>query len=443
MGQKFSPWLSEGGIIRMRVRIEIDYLLALSKKHIIRTFTAQEKKKLQCFQNLKDTELLEIKKIEKTTRHDIAALISYLRKKLSDGGFADVNEYIHFGLTSEDINNLAWRVGLSCARDRVLIPFIRNLIRELIRIAEEYKSTIMLARTHGQAAIPTTFGKEIINVAVRLSSQEIKLKRFCFLGKTNGAVGNLSSLAYVYPRVDWITFFNAFVRQLGMKNLYYTTQVNPNDDIVEYLQIMERINVILHAFAGDMWRYISDGLVIQKAAGIGSSTMPQKINPIDFEHSEGVTEIANGLLQVLCEQLPQTRLSRDLSDTPLFRYLGEIHAATADALFRITESLKHISFDGKLARKMVWENLSILSEPLQLLLKKAQMQDAYTTVRKYTQGKQFSKTSWKELIDLLIRESGVTDNAVIIRLTSLSPDTYIGEASRLVDKGIREIKKTE
>jgi len=443
LGEELAPWFSEAGLIQARVIIEIQYLMALSRIHVIRTLTVKEKQLLSQYTHLNDASLEKVKKFEKTTNHDVQAVVVFLREEFSKTSLADSAEYIHFGLTSEDVNNLSWRLNLVSARDSKLIPIIDGLTHQLAILAEKYKALSMLARTHGQPAIPTTFGKELINVVIRLYQQRKKLVSHKFFGKSNGAVGNYTALSYSYPSIDWISFSDTFIKSLGLEATHFTTQVNPNDDIIEYLQIVERMNIILHSFASDMWRYISDDLIIQKPTGVGSSTMPQKINPIHFEHSEGVTEIANGLIGVLVTRLGESRLQRDLSDTPLFRFLGEIHATTIDALQRITYLLSRIYPNEVVMHTQLWHNWVILAEPLQLILRKAGVKDGYAVVKKYTQGKKFDETSWKKLLDNIVHEYDISDKNISVQLQQLSPDTYLGKAANLVDLGLKELQKKD
>lgn len=413
IGEQLAPWFSEAALIKTRVRIEISYLTFLSRKKIIPPFS------LKKF----DPDVVRIKEIEKKTRHDVHAVVVYLQEELKKIGFSDVARFVHFGLTSEDINNLAWRIGLTRARDVIVVPTLGELIEMLGMLAKKYKALAMLGRTHGQPAVPTTFGKEIINYAVRLHKQKNKLTAFQFQGKLNGAVGNFNALDFMYPRVDWVKVSDEFIQSFGFLPNHFTTQVHPNDDVVEYLQIIERISTIVHAFCQDMWRYISDDLIVQKPIGVGSSTMPHKVNPIDFEHSEGVTEIANGLINVLVTRLGESRLQRDLSDTPLLRYVGEIHAATIDALKRVTTALTHIKPHEKTMHEMLNKNWAILSEAVQLTLRKTG--GTYDAVRKQTQGKMFTPGMWEKTFG---------------KKRELTPETYIGKAVELTEEGLRAIR---
>lgn len=415
LGQELAPWFSEAALIKTRVHIEISYLTFLSRKKIVSPFS------LKKF----NPDIVRIKEIEKITHHDVQAVVVYLQEVLEKTNLADVARFVHFGLTSEDINNLSWRIALTNARSTVLVPSLNELIAALGIVAKKYKALPMLARTHGQPAVPTTFGKEIINYAVRLHEQQKKFTAFQFQGKLNGAVGNFNALHFTYPRTDWIKLSDEFLRSFGFIPNHFTTQVHPNDDVIEYLQIIERINTIVHGFCQDMWRYISDDLVLQKSTGVGSSTMPQKVNPIDFEHSEGVTEIANGLINVLVTRLGESRLQRDLSDTPLFRYLGEIHAATIDVQKRVTHALERIKPNEKAMKDVLNKNWAILAEPMQLLLKKQKNKNAFEKVKKQTQGKQFTQERWEKIFG---------------GHEQLTPETYIGKAVELTEEGLHRIQ---
>lgn len=443
VGEELSPYLSEGALMRARVYIELTYLSELSEAGIIRPFIDEERATLKAFEDLQAYQLERIKEIEASSHHDMHAVTVFLKEQLSATTLSDVTEFIHFGLTSEDVNNLAWRVNLQLAKHEVLVPILGALVEQLAAVADSEKFTPMLARTHGQPAIPTTFGKEMINFAMRLEEKRKMLDAWKFQGKLNGAVGNFNALALAYPKVDWVSFSDHFIRTLGLSPLHFTTQVNPNDDVVTYLAAIAQVNTIVHSLDQDMWRYISDGLVVQKQIGVGSSTMPQKINPIDFEHSEGMTEMANGMIEVLTARLPESRLQRDLSDSPLFRFLGEIHAATIDAWGRTQRGIEKSATDRQALHDLLWSNWAILSEPLQLLLRQAGILGGYETVRRLTQGKQFSENGWREMIEQLIGDLEISGEELLTALRSLTPDTYIGYAAKLTQMGIEQIKEAK
>lgn len=440
VGRELAPYFSEGGLIRARFHIESRYLLALSQEGIVRPFTSGEIRLLESFDTPLHASLERVKQIETKTHHDVQAAVVFLKEALAGTSLADIREFVHFGLTSEDVNNLAWRVSLLLARNEVLLPSLGELTQQFTDVADAYKALPMLGRTHGQPAIPTTFGKEVVNFAVRLQKEKKDMAGFTFRGKLNGAIGNFNALSFAYPRVDWPAFSDNFIRRLGFEPNHFTTQVNPNDDVAEYLQMLERTNAIIHGFDKDMWRYISDEWVLHKPRGVGSSTMPQKINPIDFEHSEGMTEIANGMIGVLTARLVESRLQRDLSDTSLFRFLGDIHAASVDAWRKAGIGLDRSMPNVDAMHDALRKNWAILSEPVQLLLRQAGVAGGYEAIRTDTQGKQFSEAEWKSMIDALI-DTHALGEPVRTLLRALTPDTYIGQAVRLTEEGVRLIRE--
>lgn len=443
VGTELRPWISEFGLNRARLFVASQYLTALSHSGVIRPLSDQDIAFLEDLSlnfSLKDED--RVKVIEEKTHHDVTAVIRFLDEKLSDSPLTDVREFIHYGLTSDDINNLAWRIALREIRNRVLEPALIYQLTDLTDIAQKHKEIPMLGRSHGQPAVPTTFGKEMINFAVWLSEEFEKLHEFQFRGKLNGAVGTFEALSKSYPEVDWPDFSEKFIAGLGLVPELFSTQVNSNLDVVEYLQIIQRLNSIIHKLDGDLWRYISDDWVVQKAEGDPSSTMPHKINPIDFEHSEGQTEKANGMIDVLVRQLSDTRLQRDLSDTPLFRDLPLIMFRTLDAWKRASRGLSKISANPNKMQAELNKNWAILASPLQLLLRKAgvPLTKAYDWVKVETQGKLFKDYQWRELIEMAILEFEIdgSDEATVIR--ELSPDTYLGLAPELTDIGIKLVR---
>lgn len=265
IGREIAPWFSEFGLMRARLTVETQYLKALSRIGIIRPAYEDETNILDELSGNLDTAAgSRIKEIESKTHHDIQALVIYLKERLGQSSLSYITEYVHFGLTSDDVNNLAWRLGLKEVKSEVILPTGSILVRQLAYTAEKYKGLPLLARTHGQPAVPTTFGKEMVNFAVRLSRQYKRLRDVNFRGKLNGAVGNFNSLALTYPQIDWIQFSQDFIKSLGLEADVFTTQVNPNDDIAEYLQRIANINTILHSLDRDMWIYISNDLLVEK-----------------------------------------------------------------------------------------------------------------------------------------------------------------------------------
>jgi len=318
---------SEFAYIRGRARLEIEYLIALSKDaKLIRFFSQDELdflNNLSANFSLEDAE--EVKNLERATRHDVKAIENFLHARLSRTSLADTVSWLHFGLTSEDVNLTAQAISLRDARDGVILPALDKIIAQLMDVAHRYQSTPMLARTHGQPAVPTTFGKEMAVFVARLSKQRKKLSAHKFESKWSGAVGNYNAFVVAAPGIDWPFFSENFLHSLGLAPAQVSTQLIPYDNWLEYFQILQLTNGILLDLCQDMWRYISDDyLKLRVVAGeVGSSTMPQKVNPIDFENAEGNLGLANALFEGYIRKLPVSRLQRDLSDSTVRRSFGE------------------------------------------------------------------------------------------------------------------------
>ncbi|MEK7558699.1 MAG: adenylosuccinate lyase [Patescibacteria group bacterium] len=437
--EELSEFTSEFGLIKIRVEVEIKYLIALSEEKIVRKISPKEKSLLLNLINKLSIEDAEkVKEIENETRHDVKAVERFLRNFLKNTTLRDIIEFIHFGLTSEDINNISYRLILKRATGRIIIPVLLEIINELCEIAEKNKKVVMLARTHGQPAVPTTLGKEIVIFADRLNKQFLKLKDQNLTGKITGAVGNYNSLKLSYPKTDWIKFSEKFVNSLGLTPNIITTQINPYDDFAQYFQTIERINNILIDFSQDAWRYISDGWFTQKVkkGEVGSSAMPQKVNPIDFENSEGNLGMANSILEFMARKLPVSRLQRDLSDSTVIRNIGTAlgfsligYKSLLIGLSRITPNIEKISEDLN-------NDWSILAEAAQTLLRKEGVTDPYSMLLSLTRGKHIKSSDWKSLINKLKVDKKIKDE-----LVSLTPEKYIGLSVEITEKAIKEIKQ--
>lgn len=424
---ELSPFVSEFALVKARIGVEIKYLFALSKIKVVNLSSAEKKKLLNVVADFDLNGAEKIKKIEETTKHDVKAVEIYLRLHLSPKNA----EMVHFGLTSEDVNNLAQRIILRSGSNEIIIPTLEKLSNELFLNSQELKNSSIIARTHGQPAVPTTLGKEFAVFASRLSSELKKLRNVQFTGKLNGAVGNYNALAFAYPKIDWIKFSENFVESLGFEPNLVTTQLNSNEDIIEYFQVLQRINGVILDLNQDLWRYISDDWLALRSEReqVGSSTMPQKINPIDFENSEGNLKLANGLIEVFCRELPISRLQRDLSNSTIIRNIGVVLAHSLLAYKGNLSGLSKISVD----REQISENLnkdwSILSEALQTILRLEGVKDSYSKTIELMKGKHFAEKEWKELIGNLeiSRENKE-------KLTTLTPSNYTGLAKRLASK---------
>lgn len=427
---ELSEFVSEYALIKYRVEVEIKYLLALSKIGVIRKINNPEQKTLsKIVSNFDIGEALKVKEIENETRHDIKAVEKYLRHAVAKNSLKDISEMIHFGLTSEDINNIAYRLMLKDAIKNIILPNLTIFNNALLARTKEYKKVVILARTHGQPAVSTTFGKEFAVFAARLEKEIKLLEKQKLTGKLNGAVGNFNALYFVYPELDWIKFSKDFVSSFKLKTNSITTQVNPFEDVISLFQNLERINGILLDFNNDMWRYISDGWLklAVKENEVGSSTMPQKVNPIDFENSEGNLTLANGLMQTMNNKLYISRLQRDLSNSTIIRNIGTVLGYCLLSYKSILTGISRIDVNLEQIDKDLDEDWSILSEGLQTYLRKENFKDAYLYVAQYTKGKKFNKDSWQKLI------SGLPiDKKNKEKLLTLTPKTYIGLSEKLV-----------
>ncbi len=319
-------YFSEFAYLRQRVRVEIDYLIALSRDaRLVRPLSDSENSNLHSLiSNFSSTDARAIKDIERTTRHDVKAIEYFLRARLAATSLDDVVEWMHFGLTSEDVNIIAQAIALRDSRDAVMLPALGEALSRLAALAHKYKSTPMLARTHGQPAVSTTLGKEFAVFVARLRKQHMILSAHRFEAKLTGAVGNFNALTAAAPQIDWLAFSDAFIRAYDLEPNAVTTQLLPFDNWLRYFDAMQLANSILIDFAQDMWRYISEDYLRSRtvAGEVGSSTMPQKVNPIDFENAEGNLGVANALLAHYAEKLPVSRLQRDLSDSTVRRTFG-------------------------------------------------------------------------------------------------------------------------
>ena len=427
---KLSPFVSEYSLIKYRVEIEIKYLALLSENKIIRKFSKKEKNLLRsvCL-NFGINDALKVKEFEEKTRHDVKSVEKFLREAFGKTSLKDILEFIHFGLTSEDINNIAYRIMLKNSLENVIFPAIEKVNTELLRKAKEYKKVVILGRTHGQPAVPTTFGKEFLVFYKRLDKEIKNLKKQKLTGKLNGAVGNYNALYFVYPEVDWEKLSKKFVASFGLEPNLITTQINPYEDIISVFQNLQRVNGILLDFDNDMWRYVSDGWIelAVKAKEVGSSTMPQKVNPIDFENSEGNLTLANGLMQTMNNKLYVSRLQRDLSNSTVIRNLGTVLGYCLLGYKSALAGILRTGIDLQQIDKDLDKDWSILSEGLQTYLRSKHFEDAYSYVAQYTRGKKIDKDSWQTLIKGLSVPQ--QDKEQLLKLT---PKNYTGLSGKLV-----------
>ena len=421
---------SEYGLIRHRVLVEVRWLQMLAQHPDITEVPALSSEANALLNDIADNVSLEdaqrVKDIERTTNHDVKAVEYFLKEKIAPNQeLMAVNEFIHFACTSEDINNLSHGLMLGATRADVLLPLMDELIQTISKLAHEQAAQPMLSRTHGQPASPTTLGKEMANVAFRLQRQRDQLAAVPLLGKINGAVGNYNAHLSAYPDIDWQGLAKGFVEGLGLDWNPYTTQIEPHDYIAEYFDAVARFNTILLDFDRDIWSYISIGYFKQKTVTgeIGSSTMPHKVNPIDFENSEGNLGISNAILGHLASKLPVSRWQRDLTDSTVLRNLG---VGIAHALIAYQSTLKGIGKLEVVSAALAADldaNWEVLAEPVQTVMRRYGIEKPYEKLKELTRGKRIDAPSLHAFIDgLAIPESEKT------RLKTLTPANYIGNA---------------
>jgi len=427
------PIFSEFGLMQRRVLVEVRWLLALGEQPAIAEVPPFSPATRQFLLSLADGFSLHdaerVKTIERETNHDVKA-IEYLLKQRS-AGFAEVEavrEFIHFACTSEDINNLSYSLMLRDARDQVLLPAIDKLLATLRQMAHDLAAQPMLSRTHGQTASPTTLGKEIANVAARVARQRKQIAAVELLGKINGAVGNYNAYVVAYPEVDWPAFAQSFVEGLGLTFNPYTTQIEPHDCIAEIGDALRRLNTILVDFARDVWGYISLGYFRQalKPGEVGSSTMPHKVNPIDFENAEGNFGIANGLFEHFSAKLPISRWQRDLTDSTVLRALGTAFGHSLIGLDALARGLAKLKTDPERLAADLDANPEVLAEAVQTVMRRYGLPNPYEQLKALTRGHGISKAALAEFIETLELPAEAKQ-----RLRALTPAGYVGLAETL------------
>jgi len=424
---------SEAGLMRERVRVECAWFLALAEgpaaQALAKLPLAARELLTALARNPQATDVGAIKQIEARTNHDVKAVELWLRGELkARGASLPELEWMHFASTSEDINNLAYALMLKSARETLLLPMLKALGRMLDALAVRYASVAMLARTHGQTATPTTVGKELANVAARLEAQCGAIERVAILGKMNGAVGNFNAHAAALPRVDWPAFSAAFVASLGLQSNRHTTQIEPHDWIAEYCHALMRANTVLLDFSRDMWSYISMGYFKQRPVSgeVGSSTMPHKVNPIDFENAEGNLGLANALLGHFADKLPVSRLQRDLTDSTVLRNVGVAIGHSVLSFKSLVAGLEKIDLDAARVAEDLNRAWEVLGEAVQTVMRAHGIPDAYDKLKTFTRGRPIDEPAMREFIASLALPA--EDKA---RLMALTPATYVGLAPRL------------
>jgi adenylosuccinate lyase len=427
------PILSEAGFMHHRVKVEIAWLLALSEAGLeeLKPFSTESKLLLQKLAaEFTEQDAARIKAIEATTNHDVKAVEYWLKEKVQ--GIPELvaaSEFIHFACTSEDINNTSHGMMLKTARDTVLLPALDQLIVRLSEIAHQHADMPMMSRTHGQPASPTTMGKEIANVLARLRRAQQAIATVEILGKMNGAVGNYNAHLSAYPNIDWQAFASEVVEQrLGLTFNPYTIQIEPHDYIAELFDAIARTNTILIDLCRDVWGYISLGFFKQKtkAGEIGSSTMPHKVNPIDFENAEGNLGMANAVLRHMAEKLPISRWQRDLTDSTVLRNIGVGFGYTLLAYDSCLRGLNKLEANPTRMAEDLDQNWEVLAEPVQTVMRRYGIENPYEQLKELTRGKGISQAALREFIQGLAIPQDAKD-----RLLAMTPATYIGLAAQL------------
>ena len=430
------PYFSEFGLIKYRVTVEVRWLQQLAATPAIAEVQALSAEANQLLNNIVDNFSLadaqRVKDIERTTNHDVKAVEYLLKEKVAaNSELSAISEFIHFACTSEDINNLSHGLMLSQARQEVLLPQCDALLAAIKNLALEHKTVAMMARTHGQPASPTTMGKEMANVYARLQRQRDQIAAVDIMGKINGAVGNYNAHLSAYPDLDWHQFAEQFVTSLGLSFNPYTTQIEPHDYIAELFDAIARFNTILLDFDRDIWGYIALGHFKQKtvAGEIGSSTMPHKVNPIDFENSEGNLGIANALFNHLSAKLPVSRWQRDLTDSTVLRNLGMGFGYTLIAYQATLKGISKLEVNAPALLAELDSNWELLAEPVQTVMRKYGIEKPYEKLKELTRGKRINQADLARFIDSL-----ALPEAVKTELKQLTPANYIGDAIALVNK---------
>lgn len=432
--QELSEFFSESGLQRYRVKVEIEWLIFICndlKLAGTKKFSATQVKALRnIYEKFSDKDAQKIKDIEATTNHDVKAVEYLLRDKLTAAKIKGYESFIHFGCTSEDINNLSYALMTQDAVKGPIAKWFQELFASLEAFAEEHKGVSMMGHTHGQPASPTTVGKEVMNVVARLERQsDLFDDSIVFLGKINGAVGNYNAHVVAYPEIDWIKAGQKFISGLGLTPNMYTTQIEPHDWNAELFDLMRRVNVILTDFSRDMWMYIGMGYFKQKVkkGEVGSSTMPHKVNPIDFENAEGNFGLANALFGHFSEKLPISRMQRDLTDSTVMRNVGVAFGYTLLGFKSLLKGMNKVEVNKDVLARDLDSHWEVLGEPVQTVLRKYGVKNAYELLKDMTRGKDFGKADYVKFVTSLPIPPKEKS-----KLEKLTPASYIGLAVKLV-----------
>ena len=425
-------FFSEEALIKHRLLVEIEWFIFLCNQLKLKGTKVWKPVELKMLRDIYETldtvGANRVKAIEAITNHDVKAVEYYIKENLKGSGFEPYLEFVHFGCTSEDINNLAYAIMLEGSVDNVFLPVVTGLCEFVHQLALKYKNVPMMSRTHGQPATPTTMGKELINFLVRMERQIEAVKSVQVLGKMNGAVGNFNAHLVAYPEVNWAEASKKFIQQLGLTASMYTTQIEPHDFMAELFDAMKRVNSVVIDMDRDIWTYVSLGYFKQslKAGEVGSSTMPHKVNPIDFENSEGNLGMANAMFEHFSAKLPVSRLQRDLTDSTVLRNIGSAIAYSVLAYKNCIQGLHKLELNPLALEQDLDNNWELLAEPIQTVMRKYKVEKAYEKLKELTRGKKINKAGVQKFISGLKIPS--SDKK---RLLSLTPSKYIGLAAKL------------
>jgi|TARA_B110000467_G_C18326300_1_gene489283 adenylosuccinate lyase len=428
--KQLSEYFSEKALMRYRLMIEVEYLIALANEKKIKELSnLSDKQKTnlrKLYKNFSDADATQIKSLEKTTMHDVKSVEYFLQSKLPK----KIHPWVHFSLTSEDVNNLSYSLMWKDAVKDVYFSSLIQIQKSIKSLAKKYKKTSMLSLTHGQPATPTTFGKELAVFGSRLNRQIDQIKTHKLMGKFGGTTGTWSAQLVAYPNVNWINFATKFIRTLGLNPNIITTQIEPHDSIAESFHQIIRVNTILTDLCRDMWSYISRNVLIQKkvAGEVGSSTMPHKINPIQFENAEGNMGISNAILIHLSTKLPISRMQRDLTDSTTLRNQGVALSHSYLALINILNGLSRITINQSKIKSELNEHWEVLAEAIQTILRKSGKTDAYEQLKLLTRGKKIDQ----EVITQFVSSLSISSEDKEI-LLSLCPESYIGLSPQLAE----------
>jgi len=431
---EIETFFSEQALMRHRVMVEVEYLLALAEHKSFQKTRPLSKKTLNSLKGLyvefSATHFKQIKKIEKKTNHDVNAVVVFVSEKLKKIGRDDLVPFVHFGLTSEDINNISYSLMTQGAVDSVMIPSVKGVLKELKALSKKTKSLSLLSLTHGQPATTTTLGKELTVFVSRVEREITLIKKVKLLAKLSGATGSYAAHKVAFPDFNWPLFSKRFIKKLGLEQSPISTQIEPGDSLAELLHSFVRINNIFSDFSLDMWLYISRNIFVQKnvVGEVGSSTMPHKINPIFFENAEGNLDIANNNFSFLASRITRSRLQRDLSGSTVFRNIGVGFAHSLISYKNLIKGVLRVSPNKAQMKKELDENWSILAEAIQTVLRKSGDASAYDKIKKLTRGKPLTKESYLQLVNSL--DVAEKDRVALLELT---PHTYLGEINKVLE----------